>query len=84
MDAVAVTVAELVLAQERLPPLVNVVHPHAGTWHDVFANIGDGLRDAGARHLALVPLAQWLQSLEGSASGDAAKDVERIVSNRYH
>ena len=76
MDAVAIAVKELILSNEKLPPLVNVVHPRPVPWRSIFDSVNSNL---STRALNIVPLHEWLQNLEDASQRGTQEDLERFV-----
>ena len=77
MDAVATAATELILSSQRLPPLLNVVHPRPITWKGVFESINSSI---GGQPLKMVPLIEWLETLESTARDGGSEDLQRLVS----
>ena len=76
MDAVATAATDFVLSSERLPALVNVVHPRLTPWRTIMEDINTSL----GLQLRLVPFDQWLSALNVVAARATAEDTERLVS----
>jgi len=70
MDAVSNCILELVFQNERLPPVLNVVHPRPTDWNTVIKLIGDALVSQNKLDspLAFVPFQHWFSVLEAHAN----------------
>ncbi|EKM57056.1 uncharacterized protein PHACADRAFT_208208 [Phanerochaete carnosa HHB-10118-sp] len=75
MDAVANVVKDVVLSEDKLPALINAVHPRPVPWKQVVEDINLCLYD---RPLNVVPYGVWLEELERAASNATTEDLERI------
>ncbi|EKM48480.1 uncharacterized protein PHACADRAFT_108873, partial [Phanerochaete carnosa HHB-10118-sp] len=64
-DVVADTFVDLVLSAARLPPTLNLVHPHPVEWRAVVRALNASLGSRGRRHspLPVVPYAAWLAAV---------------------
>ncbi|GJE99007.1 acetyl-CoA synthetase-like protein [Phanerochaete sordida] len=74
MDAVATAATDFVLSSERLPALVNVVHPRLTPWRTIMDDVNTSL----GLQLPLVPFDQWLGALNVVAARAASEDTERL------
>lgn len=75
MSAVATAVRDAVVATERLPTVLNVVHPRPVPWKEVVKDLNAAL---GGK-LEVVPFGEWLKAVEKVAVSPTAKDLQNIV-----
>jgi hypothetical protein len=69
MDAVSNCILELIFRNERLPPVLNVVHPRPTDWNTVIELIRDALvlKKQFNSPLALISFQEWFYILEAHA-----------------
>lgn len=75
MDAVAKLALDLMLSDERLPEVINVVHPRPITWKMTIQCIQTALDS----HLPLISLEDWVSRLAEQAVNATPKTLEEIV-----
>jgi hypothetical protein len=78
LDAIGQAYVDWVLSEDKLPRLVNVVHPRPTTW-DVILR---GLREELGGSLSLVPLSQWVKKLEAHSDSPTQEDLTAMVCLR--
>ena len=80
MDAVSDCITELAFQNQRLPSVLNIVHPRPTEWNTVIKLIGDALvlQKKLDSPLALVSFQEWFSLLEAHAQSANAEEV-RIV-----
>ena len=81
MDAVSDCITELVFQNERLPSVLNIVHPRPTEWNTIIKLIGDALflQKKLDSPLALVSFQEWFFILEAHAQSSNPADEARIV-----
>ena len=78
MDALASIIVDLVLSDDKLPLLLNVVHPTRAPWEDVIK----GVNVAARADLPFISYKQWLTRLEEFAAQSGSQELlEKIVSH---
>lgn len=77
VDAVADSIRDLLFSPERLPPLLNVVHPRPVPWKHVLDGICKDLHVPPS----IMPLKEWIEKLEIRSNNATAQDLENIVSH---
>ena len=81
MDAVSDCITELVFHNQRLPPVLNIVHPKPTEWNAIIKLINDGLvlKKKLETPLPLVSFQEWFSNLEGHAqSPDQAVELKIV------
>jgi hypothetical protein len=69
MDAISNCIVELIFHNERLPPVLNLVHPRPTNWNTVIKLIGDALVLQKRIGLSLpsISFQKWFYILEAHA-----------------
>jgi hypothetical protein len=78
MDAVSDCITELTSQNQRLPSVLNIVHPRPTEWNTIIKLIGDALvlQKKLDSPLALVSFQEWFSILEACAqSSNQAEEV---------
>src|ERR1700734_738249 len=81
MDAVSDCIIELAFHNQRLPPVLNIVHPRPIEWNTIIKLINDGLvlQKKIATPLPLVSFQEWFSNLEGpTQSADQAVELKIV------
>lgn len=60
-DAVARAIVDMITSEERLPVLLNLVHPRPVSWRTVCQSLNKALT---RRPLTIVPFDEWLSKVE--------------------
>lgn len=75
LDLVGNAFADIALSTERLPSLVNLVHPHPTSWdailHGINAHLGG--------NLPIVPVEEWIDKIQAIISDSTYELLETIV-----
>jgi thioester reductase-like protein len=79
MDSVSDSITELAFHHQRLPPVLNIVHPKSTNWNTIIKPINDALvfQKKLDAPLPLVSFQEWFSNLEGHAqSADQAVELK--------
>jgi NAD dependent epimerase/dehydratase family enzyme len=76
-DAVAKSIIDVILSEDRLPPTFNLVHPRPVPWSVVVEGINQSMVDAP---LPIVPFDEWLAKIEQCEADHVSLD--RVVRDR--
>ena len=79
LDAVGQTYVDWVVSPDRMPDLINLVHPHPTTW-DVILR---GIHEATGHTLTTISLDEWLKTLEALSVNATVQDMVNIVRITY-
>ncbi|KAH8088908.1 putative aminoadipate reductase [Cristinia sonorae] len=79
METVCNTILDVVTAShpERLPSLINIVHPRPISWRSIMQDVSHAL-GAGEKSLPLIAFDEWLAKVEGAASNDTKEGFESV------
>ena len=75
LDAIGQAYVYWILSQEKLPSLVNFVHPRPTSWDIILKGINEEL----SNNLPIIPLTEWVVKLESVSAEPTAEDLEVIV-----
>ena len=78
VDEIATAMTDLAFSAERLPALVNLVHPRAVTWEKIMQTVCKAINAS----LRMVSLKDWLHSLEEASEKSSSELLDEIVSDR--
>ena len=78
LDAIGKAYVDWVSAQDALPPLLNVVHPHPTSWDVIIEGLHEELGDS----VSVVPLQDWVKKLEERSAHPTTQDLADIVCRR--
>ena len=69
MDAVSDCITELAFHHQRLPPVLNIVHPRPTSWNTIFKLLNDTLvlQKKLDELLPFIPFPEWLSLVESHA-----------------
>jgi hypothetical protein len=88
MDAVSNCIMELIFHNNRLPPVLNVVHPRPTEWNTVIKLFGDALVSQKnlSSPLDLVSFQEWFYILEAhaKAANQENKNELKIVRPNFY
>ena len=81
MDAVSDCITELAFYNQRLPSVLNIVHPRPTEWNTIINLIGDALvlQRKVDSPLVLVSFQEWFSILEAHAQSSNPAEEVRIV-----
>ena len=81
MDAVSDCITELAFQNQRLPSVLNIVHPRPTEWNTIIKLIGDALvlQKKLESPLAFVSFQEWFSILEAHAQSSNQADEVKIV-----
>ena len=78
MNAITDITLDLIFSSDKLPSILNVVHPQPITWPEVFATLNDSL----GGQMQMMSLSGWVADLERKSLLASPEMAENIVCNK--
>lgn len=83
MNTVSDAILDLSFAENRLPTVLNIVHPEPTSWSSMIRHIRGALtkeKKLTSDSLPIIPFGEWFSRLEVHSSDPTEQAIRRIVS----